>query len=151
MTDYQEPNPNPNPSENRPPSSSEAWQEVGRQFKLLGESISLAFQAAWQDEENRRRMEGMRSGLESMVSEVGNTIKEAANSPQSQRVREHGRQAAAEFRAASEQTVQDIRPHLVTALRQLNQELQKLTDRMETPAHTTESEVKTEDTNIPPE
>ena len=98
-------------------SSTEAWEEVGRQFKLLGESISQAFQAAWHYEENRKRMEEVRTGLESMVSEVNTTIKEAANTPQGQRFREQSRQAAQEFRTAGEQAAQDLRPHLVSALK----------------------------------
>jgi hypothetical protein len=111
--------------------TSEAWQEVGRQFKTLGESISQAFRTAWQDEENRRRMEEMRSGLESMVREVGRTIDETAKSPAGQQLRSDAEQAAAKIRDAGEQTVQEIRPHLLDALRQVNAELQKLADRME--------------------
>lgn len=148
MTESQEPN--PNPTENKG-SSTEAWQEVGRQFKLLGESISQAVQAAWHDEENRRRVEEMRSGLESMVSDVSNSIKQAANTPQGQRIREHGRQTAEDIRAASEQTVQDIRPTLVSALRQLNLELQKLTDRMDKTNRAQENPENVDSAQNPPE
>lgn len=114
-----------------PRGPNDAWQEVGRQFQALGESISQAFRTAWQDEENRRRMEQMRDGLQSMVNEIGKTIDETAHSPQGQRVISEAERAAQNLREASEQTVQDVRPHLVSALRQVNAELQKLVDRME--------------------
>jgi hypothetical protein len=124
MTEEQNPNEGPR-------GTNDAWQEVGRQFQALGESISQAFRTAWQDEENRRRMEQMRDGLQSMVNEVGRTIDESAHSPQGQRVISEAERAAKNLRDASEQTVQDVRPHLVSALRQVNVELQKLVDRMD--------------------
>jgi hypothetical protein len=66
-----------------------------------------------------------------MVNEVGRTIEDTAHSPQGQRVISEAEKAAQNLREASEQTVQDVRPHLVSALRQVNIELQKLVDRME--------------------
>jgi hypothetical protein len=86
----------------------------------------------------------MQQGVESMVNDVGQAIRETANSPQAQQARGEVKKAADSVRSAGEQTVQEVRPHLVSALRQLNDELQKLIVRMEqrTPAgegKTTES------------
>jgi vacuolar-type H+-ATPase subunit I/STV1 len=112
-------------------ASSEAWQEVGQQFQALGESLAAAFRTAWHDEENRRRVQEMQAGLEAMVKEVGQAIKESAAKPQVQQVKGEAQKAAESLRAASEQTAQEVRPHLLSALRQLNDELQKLIGRME--------------------
>jgi predicted component of type VI protein secretion system len=109
----------------------DAWQEVGRQFQTLGDSLSEAFRAAWQDERNRQRMEEMRIGVESMVNQVGRVLSDYAESPEGQRFRADAKQAASDLRNAGEQTVQEARPHLVSALKQVNAELQRMIDQME--------------------
>jgi ElaB/YqjD/DUF883 family membrane-anchored ribosome-binding protein len=107
------------------------WQDVGQQFQQLGDSLAQAFRAAWEDAENQRRLQEMRTGLESMVREVGKAIDDTAKSPQGQHLREEAERTMDKVRNASEQTVQEVRPQLITALQQLNAELQKLVDRIE--------------------
>jgi hypothetical protein len=108
--------------------AGEAWREVGVQFQQLGESLGAAFRAAWTDAEVRRHAQQAQSGLEAMATEVGKVVSEMAESP---KVKEAAQSAAATLRTAGEETVQVVRPHLVEALRQLNLELQKLVDNME--------------------
>jgi uncharacterized protein (DUF2342 family) len=115
-----------------PQSGGDAWREVGREFQTLGKTLAEAMRAALTNEENRRRIQEMQSGLESMVKEVNSAIKESYTSPQAQQARSQVGRTADTLRAAGEQTVQDIRPQVVAALRQLNQELEKLTNRMRT-------------------
>jgi hypothetical protein len=112
-------------------NSQNSWQDVGQQFKELGESLASAFRTAWENEENQRRLQEMRTGLESMVKEVGKAIDDTANSPQGQHFREEAEKTVEKVRTAGEQTVQEVRPQLITALQQLNTELQKLVDRMD--------------------
>lgn len=111
-------------------SSSEAWQEVGRQFQALGESLAAVFQAAWKNEEVRQQAEEMKTGLESLVKEVGQAIHTSANSSEAQRMKTEAAKAAESFRAAGEETVQEVRPHLVSALQTINEELQKVIGRL---------------------
>jgi hypothetical protein len=125
MTDQQ------NIPEQDPQGPHDAWQEVGRQFQALGDSLSNAFRAAWQDEGNRQRVEEMRIGVESMVNQVGRVLSDYADSPEGQRLRADAKRAASDLRNASEQTIQETRPHLVSALRQVNVELQRMIDQME--------------------
>ncbi len=113
------------------PGSGEAWREVGKQFETLGVTLAAAVRAAWHDESNRKRVQEMQTGLEAMITEVSHAIKETAASPQGQRMRAEATKAGEHLRAAGEQTVQDVRPHLVSALKQVNEELQKLLVRME--------------------
>jgi uncharacterized membrane protein YccC len=122
------------PEMNAQPGSSQesTWQDVGQQFKVLGESLAQAFRATWENEENQRRMHEMRSGLESMAQNLGKAIDETAQSPQGQQFKADAEKTMEKLRAASEQTVQEVRPQLITALQQLNNELQKLVDKMQT-------------------
>lgn len=108
--------------------AGEAWREVGAQFQKLGESLGAAVRAAWTDPEVRRHAQQAQNGLEAMAQEVGKVVSEMAESPE---LKEATRSAAKTLRTAGEETVQVVRPHLVEALRQLNSELQKLVDNME--------------------
>ncbi|HEY9089542.1 MAG TPA: hypothetical protein VIO36_15335 [Anaerolineaceae bacterium] len=111
-------------------SSQDAWQDVGRQFQALGASLAQAVRSAWNDEANRERVKEMQSGLESMVREVGDAISDTANSPEGQKLQQDAKRAAEDLVDAGEQTVQEVRPHLMQALEQLNTELTKLVDRL---------------------
>jgi hypothetical protein len=112
-------------------TSKEAWREVGRQFQALGESLAKAFRTAWESEENREHLQDVKSGLEAMADEISRAIQEASASPEAHKVREEVKKAAESARVAGEQTWQDARPHLVTALRSANAELQKVISRLE--------------------
>jgi hypothetical protein len=105
-------------------SESEAWKEVGSQFKELGESLAAAFQAAWQSEEVRNQAEAMKTGLETMMKQVGRAIDETVSSPGVQH-------ATSETVKATEQAAREARPHVLKALRQVNAELQLIIGRLE--------------------
>ncbi len=117
--------------ENKNPSTGEAWREVGKQFEVLGHTLADAFRTSWQSEENRRRLQEMQTGLESMVKEVNKAINESMASPQAQQARSQASKAAGTVRTAGEQSAQEIRAQLLVGLRQVNEELRKLVERME--------------------
>ena len=111
-------------------TTDEAWREVGRQFQALGESLAEAFRTAWESEENRRHVENMQEGLEAMIEQVGQALKEADASPEAQKIRGEAEKATESLRAAGEQTWQEVRPHLLSALDQINAQLQKMIGRL---------------------
>jgi ElaB/YqjD/DUF883 family membrane-anchored ribosome-binding protein len=125
-------NDNPQPQTETDNRGAEAWQEVGRQFQSLGESLATAFKSAWESEENRQRAEAMRSGLESLIDNVGQVIRETAQSDKGQQVVNNAKGAAESLRQAGEQTVQEVRPRLVDALQKVNDELTRLIDSLGT-------------------
>ncbi len=112
-------------------TSDDTWREIGRQFQALGENLATAFRAAWEDEDNRRRLREVQAGLEAITKQVGQAIEEAAMSPKGQRVRQEVEKAADSAHAAGKQAWQDARPHVVAALRQVIAELEKMASRME--------------------
>ncbi len=111
-------------------TTDEAWREVGKQFQALGESLAEALRTAWESEETRQHVQNMQDGLEAMVNKVGQAIKEASASPEAQKLRGGAEKAAESVRAAGEQTWQEARPHLLSALNQANAELQKMIGRL---------------------
>jgi MoxR-like ATPase len=112
-------------------TNDEPWREVGKQFQALGQSMADAFRAAWENEENRQQLRDLQDGLEKMVNDVGQALKQASESPEGQRVQEEAKRAAQSARAAGAKAWQDARPHVVSALRQLNAELQKVVGKLE--------------------
>ncbi|HEX9017540.1 MAG TPA: hypothetical protein VF806_00030, partial [Anaerolineaceae bacterium] len=116
----EEPKMPPEGSQTTETPKGDNWQEVGRQLQELGYSLADAVRAAWAHEETQRRLQEMRTGLESIAHEVGKAIDDTAQSPQGQRVRQNAERAAGTLRDATEQTVQEVRPQLITALEELN-------------------------------
>jgi 2-oxoglutarate dehydrogenase E2 component (dihydrolipoamide succinyltransferase) len=116
-------------------ATTEGWQEVGEQFQALGHSLATALRMTWTDEENQRRLQALRGGVESMVENVGQAIRERAVAPATEQARETVSKAAGTAagtaRVAGERAVQEVRPHLVQALHRLNAELQTMITRME--------------------
>jgi ElaB/YqjD/DUF883 family membrane-anchored ribosome-binding protein len=111
-------------------TTDEAWREVGRQFQALGESLAEAFRTAWESEETRRHVQNMQDGLKAMVDHVDQAIKEASVSPEAEKIRGEAEKATESLRTAGEQTWQEVRPHLLAALNQINAELQRMIDRL---------------------
>lgn len=108
------------------PGTIDAWREVGQEFATLGASLITAARSTWQSEENRRRMQEVRAGLESMMKEFGQAVQESVTSPQAQQVRTDAGKVVGSVREASAQTAMDVRDRLLTLLRQANSEVQRL-------------------------
>lgn len=116
--------------ESETPGMQDAWKEVGNQFAALGAGLATAFRTAWGNEESRRHLKEMKGGLEAMVNELGAAIREGASTPEAQQVKTEAGKTMGTFRTAGEKTVQEIRPKLVAALSQLNEEVGRLVGRM---------------------
>ena len=120
-------------------TTDEAWRQVGQQFQALGESLAETFRTAWESEETRRHVQNMRSGLEAMVDRVDQALKEAVASPEGEKLRTEAEKAAESIQAAGEQTWQEVQPHLLSALNQINAELQKMLGRLKGEEATSEA------------
>ena len=110
---------------------SDSWKEVGKQFATLGKSVGEAIQAMWSSEQTQRQVKEVKAGLETMASEVNTAINKVTSTPEAQKIKGEAVKAAQSAKAAGEQTVQEVRPQLLSALRTLNDEMQKLIDRLE--------------------
>ncbi len=109
-------------------SSSDSWQEVGDNFKSLGENLAAAFRETWENEEVRQKL---RTSLDSLAEGINQTIEEAKESKEAQQVRGEMGKAAESAQEAGTQAFHDVKPHIVSSLRQLSAELKKMTDRLE--------------------
>lgn len=134
-------------SEKDKTSSGEAWQEVGRQFQALTESLAAAFKTAWESEENRQQLRETRASLEAVAERVGQTVKEVAASPDAQKAREEVKKVAQSAQVAGEQTLREVQPHLLAALRQIKLEIDKMIDHLEQEAPAAETTSDQEDSS----
>ncbi len=110
--------------------TQEPWAEVGQQFARLGESIAAAFTTAWKDEATQGFMHQMREGLEKMAGAVAGAVDNAAHSPEGQKFRQEAEKAVASAATTGRQTVETVRPQLLSALEQLNLKVRELLDRL---------------------
>ena len=116
-----------------PPRSEtrQAWEEVGRQFEQLGISLAAAFQALWESEETQQHLESVRAGLRSLADEVSEAVTKTASGPEAQKVQAEAQKAAESARQSTERAIEETRPQIASALKQMNIELQKLIQRLE--------------------
>ena len=112
-------------------SSSHTWEDVGKQFQNLGETLAAALRTSLNNEETRRQFQKMQYGLEGMVAEIRQAITETVDAADVDQVKQDARKAAETLADHGRQTYQEVRPHLIDALQQVNQELQNLIDRMQ--------------------
>ena len=117
---------------------TDAWQDVGKQFQRLGDSLSSAFRTAWENEDNRRTLRNLSDGLGSLASDVGKTIDEVAASDEGQWMRQEAEKAAESAREVGADVCRDVRPHVVSALNQVSTELQRLIGNREPESGTDE-------------
>ncbi len=107
---------------------ADTWREVGENFKSLGESLAAAFKDTLGNEEVKQKL---RASMDSLAAGINDAVKEAADSEHAQQVRGEVEKAAKSAHEAGKQTYQDIRPHIVSSLRQLSVELHRMIDRLE--------------------
>ncbi|MHB0877074.1 MAG: hypothetical protein ACYC5O_13640 [Anaerolineae bacterium] len=123
-------------SEERPTGDAagtprDAWRELGQQFEELGRTLANAIRNTLETDENKRRLEALREGAEKMAAEIGDAIEGAVESPEGQKVREEVERTAESARVAGQQAYEEARPHVISALREISEQLQKLSKHME--------------------
>jgi len=112
-------------------TNGETWSEVGEQFRTLGETIAQALRATWGREETRQHVAGLQAGLEGLVTNVEQAISDFSESSEGQHLRAEAEKAAGSARVAGEKAWDDAQPHILSALRQVNDELRKVASRLE--------------------
>lgn len=109
----------------------QTWEEVGRQFNQLGQSLATAFSALWKSEETQQQLESLRDGLQALADEVSVALSKTASHSETQKVKAEVHKAAESARKATEKAAEEARPQIISALKQVNTELQKLIQSME--------------------
>ena len=109
------------------PTPETSWEDVAREFQLLGSTLGGAVRAAWQRQDSPERVRELQESLESIVAEVNRAVNEGIATPEAQQARAQLTRLTESIRTAAERTTEELRPELVALLRQANAELRRLT------------------------
>lgn len=131
-------------------ATREAWQEVGTRLEALGKSLARAIRVAWEREDTQQHLESMQDGLQKMADEIDRAIKETSESAEGKKLREEAERAAESARVAGEQTWQETRPHLLSAMRRIDAELEQVIERLQRSERKTAEEVRSGDAEEEP-
>ncbi len=115
-------------------SAGDPWQEVGRQFSALGESLAAAFAATWNNPDTQRTVEKMKTELDAAVEQLSQKAAEVHQSEEAQKMQAEFQKAAQTAQEKGQQVFNQVQPELVSAMRTMQAEFDKLIRHMEQPA-----------------
>jgi hypothetical protein len=111
----------------RRPSADTSWEDVAREFQLLGKTLGDAVWAAWGGQDGQARVRELQNSLQSIIDEVNRAVDQGIATPEAQQAREQLGRLTESIRVATERTTEELRPELLALLRQANAELRRLT------------------------
>ena len=112
-------------------STGQAWDDVGRQFRLFGESLASAFKTTWESEETQHHWDNIQVGLEAMVDELRRAAEKVASTEEAEKVKTEAKKAAQSAQAAGTEAAAKMEPHLLAAFQKIRAELDQIINRME--------------------
>jgi hypothetical protein len=106
------------------PSSGTSWQDVAAEFDALGKTLGDVVRDAWQRQDNDAALGRLRDSLRSIVEELNRAVD---GTPEAQQARDQFAHLTESIRAAAERAGDELRPELLSVLRQANSELRRHT------------------------
>jgi ElaB/YqjD/DUF883 family membrane-anchored ribosome-binding protein len=106
------------------PSTETSWQDVIAELEALGNTFGDVLRDAWRRQDSDAGLARLRDTLQSMVQDLNTAVD---GTPEAQQARDQLVHLAESLRAAAEQASDQLRPELVSMLRQANAELRKFT------------------------
>ena len=103
-------------------STGTSWADVAAEFEALGKTLDDVLRGVWRGQETDAGLGRLRDSLESMIQELNHAID---GSPEAQQARDQLAQLTQSIRAAAERAGNEVRPELLTILRQANAELRR--------------------------
>jgi ElaB/YqjD/DUF883 family membrane-anchored ribosome-binding protein len=105
-------------------SSGTSWQDVIAEFEALGKTLGDVLRSSWQRQGDEAGVGRLRETLESLIQDANRAID---GTPEAQLARGRLVHLTDSIRAAAEQAGDELRPELVSMLRQANTELRRIT------------------------
>ncbi len=106
------------------PSTGTSWQDLAAEIEALGKTLGDVVREAWQRQDTEAGLGGLRDSLQSMVQELNRAVE---GTPEAVAAREQLVRLTETIRTAAERATDDLRPELVSMLRQANAELRRRT------------------------
>ncbi len=127
MSENTTPNTNPQPGQDK--DSSDLMKEL----REMGQQLETAFRTAIESERAKQLQQDIAGGVRELAGQVQSAVKSLQENPRVQQAENRGRQAVEQARESK--VVQDIQETIVTGLAQLNAQLRKVVDRLESEAN----------------
>ncbi len=116
-------------TEQQPPES-----DINAEFRLLGKNLVDALRTAWESPERKRLQQELESGLKELGTSMKREIEKFSESPTGQRLKSEAQEVSERVRSGEVQN--KAREELLAALRTLNNEIQKVSEKMSQAATT---------------
>jgi len=101
--------------------------DLRAEFRNLGDNLKAAFQAAWESDERVKLQEDIEGGLNDLGQALSQAAEDFANSPSGQQLKHRVEDFGERVRSGE---VEDkVRAGLLSALQQINRELEKVAKR----------------------
>ena len=104
-------------------SKGTSWEDVASELGALGGTLGDLLRTAWQRSDGDSLIGGLRASLGSIVEDVNHA---GEGSPETQRARDELTRLVESIRAAAAQAGEEVRPELLTMLREANAQLRRL-------------------------
>jgi hypothetical protein len=101
-----------------------SWQEVAAEFEALGRTLGDVVRDAWQRQNNDAALGRLRDSLHSMVEDLNHAVD---GTPEARQARDQFAHLTESIRVAAERAGDELRPELLSVLRQANAELRRHT------------------------
>ena len=115
------------------PSGSGKAGDITRELQELGRQLASTARAAWQSEQRQEIQQEMTEGIRSIRDQLADTVESLRTNPRAQTMTQSMKEQvgkAAETTRVTE-IVDDVRGGLVSGLRELNDQLRRVAERLE--------------------
>ena len=117
------------PNAGQQPGHDKDAGDLLSELREMGQQLEMAFRAAIQSERAKQLQKDLAGGVHEITEQLKTAAKTVQNDTRFQQAEERGRQAVAQARESK--VVQDIQETLVTGIAQLNEQLRKVVDRLQ--------------------
>ena len=107
-----------------------AMSDLSNELREMGQQLEAAFRAALESERTKQLQRDLAGGIRELSSQIQHALRSVQSSPRVQQAEERGRQVIAQARDSK--VAQDLQETIVGGIAQLNDQLRKLVDRLET-------------------
>ena len=122
------------PNASQQPGNDKDSGDLLNELREMGQQLETAFRAAIQSDRAKQLQKDLAGGVREITEQLKTAAKTVQNDTRFQQAEERGRQAVAQARESK--VVQDIQETLVTGLAQLNEQLRKVVDRIQSEVNT---------------
>ena len=130
---------------NQQPGNNKNSGDLLDELREMGQQLESAFRAAIQSDRAKQLQKDLAGGVREITEQLKTAAKTVQSDTRFQQAEERGRQAVAQARESK--VVQDIQETLVSGLAQLNEQLRKVVDRIQSEVNAPSSGPSTQ--NVP--